>query len=315
MSAESCSQMAPARSLHCSVPGVGKTHVAGRVSHHLHGKALFVFVPQLEEHASPVKHIHWHVLKRLFDARSGQRPLIHHVLVRLFHHSFRRCFDTLPHTVKEKHQALRERLDERADTVLEIVREAKDAGPFVALADSVSARWPVLSTEIVQALVLGWSPLKDFAWKWLRGEQVDELQLKALGLPHQSPTTTQLLLTLATLLHRLQMPVVIVFDQSEQLLLKPGALKELTTSYMGWLDSIPNLVLGLTFLRDEWQKLDNLGFQAFAHRMSAVDLMEMTGAQAVELVRIAPCRLARGASGQGAGLAISGSRYSSARGA
>jgi hypothetical protein len=31
-----------------SVPGVGKTHVAGRVGHRLGEKALFVFVPQLD---------------------------------------------------------------------------------------------------------------------------------------------------------------------------------------------------------------------------------------------------------------------------
>lgn len=267
-----------------SIPGVGKTHVIARVSQHLGHKALFVFVPQMEEHASPIKHIHWHVLKRLFDSPPDQRPLLHHVLARLCQHSFRRFFDGLPHTVKERHQSLRERLDESAETVLEIVKETKEPGPYLALADSISTRVPTLSPSIVRALILGWSPCKHEAWRWLRGEQVEDSRLADLHLPLETPNTAQLLSTLATLLHRLQMPVVIFFDQSEQLLQKPGALKELTTSMMGWLDTIPNLVLGLTFLSDAWKQLDDSGFKSFVDRACPIDIGSMTGPEAVELV-------------------------------
>lgn len=268
-----------------SIPGVGKTHVAGRVCHRFGNKAFFVFVPQMEEHGSPVKHIHWHVLKRLFDAPSGQRPLLHNLLARLCHHSFRRYFDFLPHTVKEKHQALRDRLDEGPEAVLEIVKEAKEVAPYLALADSITARWPTLPVEIVRALILGWSPRKDAAWYWLRGEQVEDSRLAELKLLHESPTTTQLLSSLTKLLHPLQMPVVIFFDQSEKLLQRPDALKELTTALMGWVDTIPNLVLALTFLRDDWLKLDKAGFASFCDRSQPLDLAALTGPQAVELVR------------------------------
>jgi S-DNA-T family DNA segregation ATPase FtsK/SpoIIIE len=267
-----------------SIPGVGKTHVAGRVCHRFGNKALFVFVPQMEEHGSPVKHIHWHVLKRLFDAPPGQRPLLHNLLARLCHHSFRRYFDFLPHTVKEKHQALRDRLDEGPEAVLEIAKESKEVAPYLALADSITARWPTLPVEIVRALILGWSPRKDEAWYWLRGEQVEEARLAELKLLHESPTTTQVLSTLTSLLHPLQMPVVVFFDQSEKLLQKPDALKELTTALMGWVDTIPNLVLALTFLRDDWLKLDTAGFASFCDRSQPLDLGTLTGPQAVELV-------------------------------
>jgi DNA segregation ATPase FtsK/SpoIIIE, S-DNA-T family len=65
-----------------STPGFGKTHVVGRVGHRC-GNGLLVFVPQMEEHGSSVKHVHWHVLNRLFGAPSGQRPLLHSLLARL----------------------------------------------------------------------------------------------------------------------------------------------------------------------------------------------------------------------------------------
>src|SRR5262249_49082315 len=45
--------------------------------HRCRDKGLFVFVPQIEEHGSPVKHVHWHILKRLLDAPSGQHPALH----------------------------------------------------------------------------------------------------------------------------------------------------------------------------------------------------------------------------------------------
>src|SRR5207248_3125637 len=140
-----------------STPGFGKTHVVGRVGHRC-GNGLTVFVPQVEEHGSPVKHVHWHVLNRLFAAPSGHRPPLHGLLARLCYHSFQRYFDSLPHTVKEQHQALRDRLDDGAEAVLEITAAVKETAPFLALADSIAARSPKAPAEIVRALVLGWSP-------------------------------------------------------------------------------------------------------------------------------------------------------------
>src|ERR1700733_14870785 len=63
--------------------GLGKTHVMARVGHQCAAKGLFIFVPQMEEHGSPVKHIHWHILKTLFGAPPGQRPRLHGLLARL----------------------------------------------------------------------------------------------------------------------------------------------------------------------------------------------------------------------------------------
>jgi DNA segregation ATPase FtsK/SpoIIIE, S-DNA-T family len=268
-----------------ATPGFGKTHVMGRVGRRCGENGLFVFVPQMEEHGSPVKHIHWHILKTLFDAPPGHRPLLHNLLARLCHYSFRRYFDFLPHTVKEQNQSFRERLDDRPETVLEIIKEAKEPAPFLALAESMVKRLPMLPAEVVRALVLGWSPRSGEAWRWLRGDQLEDKQLAELQLPEEPPTTSRLLETLAILLNRLGMAVVVCCDQSEGFLRKPEAIDELTTSLIGWLDTIPNLVLVLTLFKDSWKKLDTGGFTAFLHRSRALDLDALNGSQAVELLR------------------------------
>jgi DNA segregation ATPase FtsK/SpoIIIE-like protein len=268
-----------------STPGFGKTHVMGRVGHRCGEKGLFVFVPQMEDHGSPVQHVHWHILKRLFDAPPDQRPPLHGLLARLCHHSFRCYFDFLPHTVKEQHQSLRERLDDRPETVFEIIKEAKEAAPYLAFGDSVASRLPAAHAEVMRALVLGWSPRAGEAWRWLRGDQLEEAQLGELKLPEEAPTTSQLLETLAILLKRLGMALVICCDQSEGFLRKPEAVRELTTSLMGWVDTIPNLTLILTLLKDSWRTLADGGFAAFLDRSKALDLEPLNGAQAVELLR------------------------------
>jgi hypothetical protein len=268
-----------------STPGFGKTHVMGRVGHRCGEQALFVFVPQMEEHGSPVQHIHWHILRTLFDAPPGQRPLLHSLLARLCQHSFRRYFDFLPHTLKAQHRSPRERLDDRPNTVLEIIKEAKEPAPYLALADSIASRCPAVPAEIVRALVLGWSPRAGEAWRWLRGDQLDEAQLAEWRLPDEPPTTSRLLQTLAVLLKRLGMALVLCCDQSEGFLRKPAALDEVTTSFIGWLDTVPNLVLILTLLKDSWKKLDAGGFSSFLDRTKALDLDQLSGPQAVELLR------------------------------
>jgi hypothetical protein len=268
-----------------SSPGFGKTHIMGRVGHRCGDKGLFVFVPQMEEHGSPVKHIHWHILKRLFDSPPGQRPLLHSLLARLCHHSFRCYFDSLPHTIKEQHQSLRDRLDDQPETVMEIVKEAKETAPYIALAESITTRAPTVPAEIVRALVLGWSPRAGEAWRWLRGDQLEGAQLTELQLPEEPPTTSGLLQTLAILLKRLGMALVICCDQSEGFLRKPAAIEELTNSLIGWLDTIPNLVLVLTLLKDSWKKLDTGGFHSFLDRSKPLELDQLKGAQAVELLR------------------------------
>lgn len=267
-----------------SIPGVGKTHVIGRVQHYLGDRAVFVFVPQVEQHGSPTKHVHWHVLKRLFGAAPDERPLIHSLLARLCQHSFRQYFDALPHTVKDQHKSIRERLDDASiEPILELVNAVKEPGPFVALGDSIAARYPGLHNTAIRALALGWSSCRDDAWRWLRGEQVDEKRLAQLKLPSSPPDMTAVLKTLAGMLHALRIPVVICCDQSEQLLKTPSALNEFTTALMGWVDSIPNLVLAITFLKDDWKKM-NESFQSFCDRAHCLALEPLKGEQAVELI-------------------------------
>jgi hypothetical protein len=269
-----------------SAPGFGKTHVMGRVGHRCGEKALFVHVPQMEEHGSPVKHIHWHVLRTLLDAPSGQRPVLHDVLARLCHDSFRRYFDFLPHMLKEQHRSLRERLDERSATVLEIVKEAKDIAPFVGLGNSIASRLTAVPGEIVRALVLGWSPRAAEAWRWLRGDQLDDAQLAELKLPEGPPTTASLLRTLTTLLQRLRMALVICCDQSEGYLRKPDTMRELTTALVCWVDTIPHLVLTLTMLKESWRKLAGAAeFSSFVDRSKPLELDQLNGLQAAELLR------------------------------
>jgi DNA segregation ATPase FtsK/SpoIIIE-like protein len=268
----------------CATAGFGKTHVMGRVGHGCNEKGLFVFVPQMEEHGAPVKHIHWHILQRLFDAPSGQRPFLHRLLAHVCHQSFRRYFDFLPHTVKSQHQSLRERLEDDPETVLEIVDDAKDIAPFLALGDSMAARLPLVSAEVVRALVLGWSPRANEAWRWLRGDQLEESQLAELRLPDEPPPTAQLLHALALVLKRLDMALVICCDQSEGFLRNPKATGEITNSLMGWIDNIPNLVVILTMLKDTWKTV-NAGFSSFTDRCQPLNLDSLTGPQAVELLR------------------------------
>jgi DNA segregation ATPase FtsK/SpoIIIE-like protein len=267
----------------CSLPGLGKTHVFGRIRHQCAEHVLFVYVPQVEEYGSPVKHVHWHILDTLFRAPPGHRPFLHGLLARLCQPSFRRFFDFLPHTVKQQQQALRDRLDDRPETVLDIVREAKEIAPYLALADSIADRLANLPPEVVRALALGWSPRATEAWSWLRGGSLDDAVLAELKLPEGEPTTSSLLQTLAGVLKRLGMVLVICCDQSEQLLERPSAFKELTTALMGWLDKIPNVVLALSFLRDRWKSLDP-AYNSFIDRCRTIDLETLTGPQAVELI-------------------------------
>jgi len=267
-----------------SVPGLGKTHVFGRICHQCAEHVLFVYVPQVEEYGSPVKHVHWHILHALFDAPPGHRPYLHGLLARLCQPSFRRFFDFLPHTVKQQHQALRDRLDDRPETVVEIVREAKEIAPYLSLADSIACRLANLPSEVVRALALGWSPRTMEAWSWLRGGSLDEGVLAELKLPEDTPTTSSLLQALAGILKRLGMVLVICCDQSEQLLKQGRVFEELATALMGWLDTIPNVVLALSFLRDRWEYLDK-GYQSFIERCHTIDLETLNGPQAVDLIR------------------------------
>jgi hypothetical protein len=197
----------------------------------------------------------------------------------------RRYFDFLPHTVKPQHQALRDRLEDDAGTVLEIVEEAKETAPYLALATSVASQLPSVPAEILRALMLGWSPRSSEAWRWLRGEQLDEAQLSGLKLSEEPPTSSQVLQTLAMLLKQLNMALVICCDQSEGYIRKPEAFGDLTTSLIGWLDTVPNLVLIMSFLRDKWQKLDGAGYSSFLRRTQPLDLVALSGPRAVELVR------------------------------
>ncbi len=259
------------------------TSLAGSVTN-VPSAVLFVYVPQVEEYGSPVKHVHWHVLRALFDAPPGHRPYLHGLLARLCQPSFRRFFDFLPHTVKQQHQALRDRLDRRPETVLDIVSEAKEIAPYLALADSIASRLANLPSEIVRALALAWSPRTTQAWSWLRGDSLDETVLAELKLPEDTPNTSSLLRVLAGVLKRLQMVLVIGCDQSEQLLERPSELRELTTALMGWLDAIPNVVLSLTFLKDRWESFDKV-YHSFVQRSHILDLESLTGPQAVDLIR------------------------------
>lgn len=267
-----------------STAGFGKTHILGRIGHHRKDAFLF-FIPQFGEQGSPVKHVIWHLLARLFDVRGGQRPALHLLLAQLCQTSFQRYFDFLPHTLKDQHKVLRKSLEVHADTVLEIIAEVKATGPFLALADSIAARLPRASATVVRALVLGWSSCGEEAWRWLRGDQLNEAQLASLRLPFEPPSALEFLRTLAFIFKQLALVPFICCDQSEGLLHRPAALKELTTSLMGWVDGIPNLVLSLTFLEDEWKKLSQDLYGAFLDRSHTLRLDRLNGTQAVELVR------------------------------
>lgn len=269
--------------------GYGKTHLFGRLAHQCKDRCFFVFVPQLEERATPSAHVHWNFVQALFGERPGPASPLAHFLARLCQPSFAAYFAGLPPTWAQENQGLGERLARSPEAVLELVSQVKSLEPHFGLGESFATHFPNERSEVLRALALVWSPAASDACRWLRGESLSDARCEELGLPESPPSTTSVLRAIAALLRRLGMVLVVCCDQSEVYMTARKDFDELTNSFIGWLHDIPSLLVVLSCLKDPWvQFLRDSANSAFPARTEAFDLQAMAPmgeAQAIELIR------------------------------
>jgi DNA segregation ATPase FtsK/SpoIIIE, S-DNA-T family len=269
-------------------PGNGKTHVMGRVKATA-SPSIFVFVPQLEVNTSPAEHFHWHLVERLFEERpNGKKSELVSLIGYYTHPSFCSYFDQLPYTVRQVNGKFRQEMQKSLMPIYSIFDEAKEPQPYLQLADSITRQHPDFSQPIVRALVLGCSPFAHDAKLWLRGESVDESRAAMLGLPDAPPTIDRILRTVAKMARSIQKKksLVICWDQPESILTQPEALRDMTAFLQGWIDGVPNLMILLSCLKDDWAKFKEQGFSSFGDRCETIDFAPLSADQAVELLKL-----------------------------
>jgi hypothetical protein len=270
--------------------GYGKTHLFGRIAHQLGPNVLFMFVPQFpqSELSRPLEYIRWYAIESLFEpATAGSPAPIKQILAGLCARSFRVYFEThLSDPLKTKHQTLRQRLQEDASAVLEILAPVTELLPYQKLADSVAAAVPLqhLRTDIVRALALGWSPAAGDVRRWLRGEDLQPEQCGFLGLGEEPPPADKVILAIATLLQQVGITVVCCCDQLDAVLkdVQHGPM-HLTNDLVGLLQGVPNLKIILSCFTDKWHDFLQHAHQAFRDRVNEYKLSSLTEQQALEL--------------------------------
>jgi energy-coupling factor transporter ATP-binding protein EcfA2 len=269
--------------------GYGKTHLFGRVAHAQQDRLQFIYVPMTSDPAKvpPVEHVRYGVIEALLNATGGAAPLRRH-LARLFAPSFAAYFDQLPDALQARCRPVRQRLETDPAAVLDLLRPVQELAPYQALAESVRKRFPSLPAGVVRALVLGLSPAADDARTWLRGEaeSLNEERRRELLLADPSPDATAVLQTVGVLLGQVKTPLLLCLDQLEWLLKKDAAVfSGLTAALMAWLQAVPNLVLVLGCITDEWTQLSaEKAYTSFLDRIRQWKLNQSTPAQAAELV-------------------------------
>ncbi|MCS6849686.1 MAG: FtsK/SpoIIIE domain-containing protein [Gemmataceae bacterium] len=266
-------------------PGYGKTHLFGRLAHQLNQQALFVFVPQLEDIRKPLEHIRWHTVESLFRVVKDEPTPLERLLARISRPSFLASFDKLPPSWKARHAAVHARLATSDDAVLEIVRGVRQLAPFRELADSAVPRFPELRSDVVRALMLGWSPERHTVRRWLRGESLAEADLARVQLPAESPDAGQVIRAVAALM-RFQTPVVVCCDQLESVLrdLEVGPMC-LSCALTGLLQEVPNQLIVLSCLEDKWLDMRDRVHASFLHRVETFKLDHPNEEQGIDMVR------------------------------
>ena len=279
----------PERKIHlfAGQAGYGKTHLFGRVRLQQADRVQFVFVPApkgtAEIHALAV----WPLVETLFVSRDGFAPVRVH-LSRLLAGSFAAYFDQISPTLRAKIKDVHIDLESDPLTVLHFCEGITDLAPYHHLADSIHTKFPHVNGGVLRALVFSLSAAADDARWWLRGEaeQVHADKLAALRLPSESPPPAEVLQAVAELLAALQTPLVLCFDQLEILFDDDQkAFSELASRLMGWLQTIPNLVIAIGCLRDLWQRLQaEAGYRSFIDRVRKHELQYLSPDQAVDFV-------------------------------
>ena len=281
--------------------GYGKTHLFGRLQHQQRERVYLAFIaspPGLDgddkqERLQSV--LRWRLVEALLYSPHSFAPF-RLELAKLLVPSFAAYFDQLGAGLKAKCAAIRNGLEQEQDplTVLELFGHVESLGPYHQLADSLRAALPHCSGAVVRALVLSASPAGDDIRWWLRGEgdQLPDQRLAALklvdkgGRPLDSPPLIDILLATAELLRLNGVPLVVCFDQLEELFKNDRAgFAALTGQLMSWLQTVPNLLIGIGCLEATWKEVKaEAGFKSFVDRVTECALPVLSGSEAVELV-------------------------------
>lgn len=280
----------PKRKVHlfAGQAGYGKTHLFGRVRHQQGDRVQFVFIPAPKAASNIHAIAVWPLIETLFASREGFAPIRVH-LSQLLASSFTAYFDQLPPSLKSKITDARSDMESDALTVLQVCAAVSELAPYHNLADAVRTKFPNVPGGVMRALVLALSPAADDARWWLRGEaeQVPEDRLVALRLPTESPTTADVIQGVAELLRAMDTPLVLCFDQLEVLFEKDQeAFREMTSQLMGWLQTIPNLVIAIACFSDLWKHVTGLaGYKSFVDRVATYRLQPLSADQATEFIQ------------------------------
>ena len=282
----------PARVIHLlqGPPGYGKTHLFARLKHQLGKRVEFVFVSAPKQVTRLAYHAAWEVVETLFRSSGDFAPIRTH-LASLVAPSFLSYFEQLTAGLQAKTTHIREALAHDPLAALEVFAPITELTSYTGLAEALRVRLPNVNPAVSKALMLSLCPAADDARWWLRGEadQVPEARLSALGLPHASPAPTDVITGVAELLRLVGVPLVIVFDQLDALLLNAEyGFRELTGELMGWLQKVPNLVLAIGVFPGTLKALADSGADgvaAFDDRTRAIRLAPLTPDEAVGLVR------------------------------
>jgi hypothetical protein len=296
-------QLDPKRKIQAFIgqAGYGKTHLFGRLRHIHENRVYFSFIaapPGLEGDQKELKletTLRWQLVESLLYSSDSCAPF-RVELARLLIPSFMAYLDQLSPALRARCASVRNSLEE-ADAhwaVLGFFGPVETLTPYHQLADAIQSALPHCSGPAVRALVMSVSEAGDDVRRWLRGEaeqmsyeRLAELKLlDRNGQPLASPPLIEILFAVAELLRLNKIPLVVCFDQLEELFKNDRAgFTALTGQLMSWLQRVPNLLLGLGCMEDVWKELRVAeGFKSFFDRVTAHVLPPLSGAEAVELV-------------------------------
>lgn len=269
-------------------PGLGKTHLLGRLAHRLSDQSVVIFIPPMDEGESAMDHLRWHFVESLFRNVNGNGDnSLQLALAKICQESFREFYLWLPPSIRASHRQLGERLEDDLRAVLEIIGNVHTEEPFLRMADSL-VKLDLFSespSEIVKALALTWAPtrLKTLARKWLRGDSISDRECDELGLSSEPPSTTHLYSTVAALFQH-EVALVVCCDQLEAVLRRQTAVESYSNALVTLLQQVPNLRLIVSCLDDRWDKFTGWTDSSFVQRCQTKTLERISKENVVDLL-------------------------------
>jgi len=279
-------------------PGCGKTHLFGRVAYELENDVFCVFVGPLEDPFHAEDQVRRQLVETLFRPGSGGQPCwLERLLARLCRPSFGDYFDWLPSSVAARHEQLGNRLRQDDAAVLEVVHTVRSLPAFLKLAASVGDAFPGLHHDAVRGLALGWSPVRDKARRWLRGESLPEEDLEQLSLGVGAPSLVELIRAVSEFMPE-RSPIVVCFDNAENILTcdspEPagesnpgGATSTFTANLVRLQHELPNICFVISCLEADWPNFRERALKMFRDRCALPEftLNPLNPDEAVELLR------------------------------